>query len=109
MIPVTEASTGGHRRNGATLRPACKITPPRSRFVRLPVKSGRFVRSGRNGKSGDGITAGAARIIRGLLPIRDAVRDVLRTQAADQYWREPQVRLCIAYSLGSVCPQGLVQ
>ena len=52
----------------------------------------------RDGKGGEGITPRAARIIRGLLPIRDAVRDVLRAQAADQPWREPQVRLRIAYS-----------
>ena len=47
MIPVTETSTLGRRRNGATLCRACKIAPARSRFVRLSVKSGRFVRSGR--------------------------------------------------------------
>jgi hypothetical protein len=46
LISVTEISPHGHRRNGATLCPACKITPTRSSFVRLSVKSGRFVRSG---------------------------------------------------------------
>jgi len=46
MIPVTATGEHGQRRNGATLCPACKITPTRSRFVPLPVKSGRFVRSG---------------------------------------------------------------
>ena len=34
----------------------------------------------RNGKRGEGIPAKHARIIRGLIPIRDAVRDVLRAQ-----------------------------
>ena len=48
MIPVTETSTLGRRRNGTTLCRACKIAPARSRFDRLSVKSGRFVRSGRD-------------------------------------------------------------
>ena len=46
MIPVTETSTLGRRRNGTNLCRACKIAPARSRFDRLSVKSGRFVRSG---------------------------------------------------------------
>ena len=37
----------------------------------------------RNGKGSDGIPARHARIIRGLVQIRDAVRDVLRAQEAD--------------------------
>ena len=46
MIPVTETSPHRHRRNGATLWPACKISPTRSSFAGLSVKSGRFVCSG---------------------------------------------------------------
>ena len=38
------------------------------------------------------------KIIRALLPIRDAVREVLRAQAADQPWTPAQIRLRIAYS-----------
>nr|WP_294506281.1 helicase-related protein [uncultured Rhodopila sp.] len=60
----------------------------------VPIKSA----AGKDGKSGDGIFARNARIIRALLPIRDAVRDVLRAQAADQPWAAAQVRLRIAYS-----------
>ena len=52
----------------------------------------------KNGKTGDGISLKAAKIIRGLMPIRDAVRDVLRAQAAGQPWRELQVRLRTCYS-----------
>ena len=40
----------------------------------------------RQGKGGEGITARAAKVIRALLPIRDAIRDVLRAQAADRPW-----------------------
>ena len=52
----------------------------------------------REGKAGTGIVPRAAKIIRALLPIRDAVRDVLRAQAADKPWREHQVRLRVSYS-----------
>ena len=52
----------------------------------------------RQGKSGEGITTRAAKVIRALLPIRDAIRDVLRAQAADRPWAEAQVRLRVAYS-----------
>ena len=52
----------------------------------------------KEGKGGDGILARTAKVIRALLPIRDAVRDVLRAQAADQPWAPAQVRLRIAYS-----------
>jgi N12 class adenine-specific DNA methylase/predicted RNA methylase len=45
-----------------------------------------------------GITPKAAKIVRALLPIRDAIRDVLRAQAADKPWRDAQVRLRVAYS-----------
>ena len=48
-------------------------------------------------KSGGGILARDAKIICTLLPIRDAIRDVLRSQVADQPWAEAQVRLRIAY------------
>ncbi|HXQ21254.1 MAG TPA: hypothetical protein VN812_06230, partial [Candidatus Acidoferrales bacterium] len=52
----------------------------------------------RQGKSGEGITIRAAKVIRALLPIRDAIRDVLRAQAADRPWTQAQVRLRVAYS-----------
>ena len=47
----------------------------------------------RNGKGSDGISARHARIIRGLVQIRDAVRAVLRAQEADLPWGGAQVRL----------------
>ena len=46
MFPDTETSPHGLRRNGATLCPACKISPTQSSFVGLSVKSGHFVCSG---------------------------------------------------------------
>jgi N12 class adenine-specific DNA methylase/adenine-specific DNA methylase len=52
----------------------------------------------RNGKGSEGIPAKHARIIRGLVHIRDAVRDVLRAQEADLPWGGAQVRLRSAYA-----------
>ena len=40
----------------------------------------------KKGRGGEGVTPKAARIIRALIPIRDAVREVLRAQAADRPW-----------------------
>jgi predicted RNA methylase len=51
----------------------------------------------KSGKGSSGILAHGEKIIRALLPIRDAVREVLRAQAADQPWAPAQVRLRIAY------------
>ena len=52
----------------------------------------------RNGKGSDGIPARHARIIRGLVQIRDAVRAVLRAQEADCPWGGAQVRLRGSYA-----------
>lgn len=52
----------------------------------------------RKGRSGDGISEKHVRIIRKLIPIRDAVRDVLKAQELDRPWRDLQVRLRIAWS-----------
>ena len=45
----------------------------------------------------DGIFAKHARIIRGLIPVRDAVRSVLRAQEANEPWGTLQARLKTAY------------
>jgi N12 class adenine-specific DNA methylase len=47
----------------------------------------------RNGKGSDGIAARHARIIRGLVQIRNAVREILRAQEADLPWGGAQIRL----------------
>ncbi|WP_421405380.1 N-6 DNA methylase [Agrobacterium fabrum] len=52
----------------------------------------------RKGKSTDGIFAKHALIIRKLIPIRDAVRQVLKLQECDQPWQKAQVSLRIAWS-----------
>ncbi|MBY2918444.1 DEAD/DEAH box helicase family protein [Rhizobium leguminosarum] len=52
----------------------------------------------RKGKSTEGIFAKHALIIRKLIPIRDAVRSILKLQARDQPWQKAQVSLRIAWS-----------
>ncbi|CUX71456.1 Putative methylase (fragment) [Agrobacterium sp. NCPPB 925] len=52
----------------------------------------------RKGRSGDGISEKHIRIISKLIPIRDAVRGVLKAQEENRPWRDLQVRLRIAWS-----------
>ncbi|BCH19564.1 lactate dehydrogenase (plasmid) [Mesorhizobium sp. L-2-11] len=52
----------------------------------------------RKGRSGDGIPEKHVRIIKKLIPVRDAVREVLKAQELDQPWKGLQVRLRIAWS-----------
>lgn len=52
----------------------------------------------RKGRTGDGIPEKHVRIIRKLVPVRDAVREVLKAQEFDRPWKPAQVRLRIAWS-----------
>lgn len=52
----------------------------------------------RNGRGADGLTEKQARIVTKLIPIRDALREVLTAQERDLPWKESQVRLRIAWS-----------
>ncbi|MCP3468139.1 Eco57I restriction-modification methylase domain-containing protein [Bradyrhizobium sp. CCGUVB23] len=52
----------------------------------------------RRGRSADGVPEKHVRIIRKLIPIRDAVREVLKAQELDQPWKDAQVRLRVAWS-----------
>jgi N12 class adenine-specific DNA methylase/adenine-specific DNA methylase len=52
----------------------------------------------RRSGSGEGLSKRQIRIVRKLLPIRDALRDVLKAQAADHCSRAHQVRLRVAWS-----------
>ncbi len=52
----------------------------------------------RKGRIGEGLPEKHVRIIQKLIPIRDAVRDVLKTQETSRPWRDGQVRLRIAWS-----------
>ncbi|MFC3726197.1 helicase-related protein [Neoaquamicrobium sediminum] len=52
----------------------------------------------RKGRGSDGVPEKHARIIRKLIPIRDALREVLKLQEFDRPWKPAQVKLRIAWS-----------
>lgn len=52
----------------------------------------------RKGRGSDGVPEKHVRIIQKLIPIRDAVREVLKAQELDRPWKDAQVRLRIAWS-----------
>ena len=52
----------------------------------------------RKGRAGDGLTEKHVRTIQKLIPVRDAVREVLKAQESGRPWRDLQVRLRIAWS-----------
>lgn len=52
----------------------------------------------RKGRGSEGVPEKHARIIRKLIPIRDAVREVLKAQEFDRPWKPAQVKLRIAWS-----------
>jgi len=52
----------------------------------------------RKGRPGEGFSEKQINIVRKLIPVRDAVRAVLKAQETDQPWRDLQVKLRIAWS-----------
>ncbi|MBO9126394.1 MULTISPECIES: DEAD/DEAH box helicase family protein [unclassified Rhizobium] len=52
----------------------------------------------RKGRSGEGLSEKHVGMIKKLIPIRDAVREVLKAQEQDRPWRDLQVRLRVAWS-----------
>ena len=52
----------------------------------------------RKGRGADGVPDKHAQTIRKLIPIRDAVREVLKAQELDRPWKPAQVKLRIAWS-----------
>ena len=87
----------GTAADGATIKEGSYLLGAGGRITQVVDGEPRLVAI-RADKSGGGIFLRDAKIIRALLPVRDAVRDVLRAQAADQPWAEAQVRMRIAYS-----------
>ena len=51
----------------------------------------------KSGKGTEGIFAKHARIIRGLIPVREALREVLRTQVENRPWGAAQMKLRVAH------------
>ena len=91
------AVSAGTAADGATIKEGSFFIGKGGRLSQI-VNGQPVVVAIREGRGGEGITTRAAKVIRALLPIRDATRDVLRAQAADRPWAEAQVRLRVAYS-----------
>jgi N12 class adenine-specific DNA methylase len=89
--------SAGTAADGATIKEGSYFLGTAGQLMQIVDGETRAVPT-RHGKGCGGIFARDAKIIRALLPIRDAVRDVLRAQAADQPWTQAQVRLRIAYA-----------
>ena len=87
----------GTAADGATIKEGSYFVGRDGRLMQIVSGTGVPVTI-KAGKGGEGIQPKAARIIRALLPIRDAVRDVLRAQAADHPWAQAQMRLRVSYS-----------
>jgi N12 class adenine-specific DNA methylase/predicted RNA methylase len=91
-----ETVRAGTAADGATIKEGSYLLGTADRLMQIIDGEAQAVAI-KEGKGGGGILARDAKVIRALLPIRDAVRDVLRAQAADQPWAPAQVRLRIAY------------
>ncbi|MBX9827960.1 MAG: DEAD/DEAH box helicase family protein [Xanthobacteraceae bacterium] len=83
--------------DGATIREGSYIVGAGAALMQM-LDGAPVVVKVRKARSTDGIFDKHARIIRKLIPIRDAVREVLRAQERDEPWKQAQVRLRIAWS-----------
>ena len=92
-----DSPRAGTAAEGATIKEGSFVTGKAGRLCQiiggqpLPVEI-------RSGRSGAGITMRGAKVIQAFIPIRDAVRAVLRAQAAGRPWQQAQVQLRRAYS-----------
>ncbi|SES41309.1 N-6 DNA methylase [Rhizobium sp. NFR03] len=94
---VTEPVHIGTVADGATIREGSYLVDIRHGLMQI-VDGIPVAVPTRRGRSGDGLPEKHVRIVQKLIPIRDAVREVLKAQELDRPWRDAQVRLRIAWS-----------
>ncbi|MBW4025582.1 MAG: lactate dehydrogenase [Proteobacteria bacterium] len=87
----------GRAADGATVKEGSYIVGKDGRLCQIIDRKSTVVEI-RTGKGGEGLTPRAAKVIRALMPIRDAVREILRAQAAGRPWIQAQIKLRQAYS-----------
>jgi N12 class adenine-specific DNA methylase/predicted RNA methylase len=92
-----DAVRAGTAAEGAEIKEGSYFVGKSGRLMQI-VNGATVAVSVKRRRDEEGITAKAARIIRGLIPICDAVRDVLRAQMADRPWAKAQIRLRVAYA-----------
>jgi N12 class adenine-specific DNA methylase len=95
--PDDEITPVGTAADGATIKEGSFLIGKGGRLCQI-INGTPLPVAIRSGNKGEGITSRAGKIIRALLPIRDAIRDVLRAQATGRPWAQAQVRLRCAYS-----------
>ncbi len=90
-LPAADLPAGRHAREGSffldNARGLMQVIDGASVAVKV-----------RKGRSAEGVSEKHVRIVRRLIPIRDAVREVLKAQEQDRPWKDAQVRLRIAWS-----------
>jgi len=90
----------GTRADGATIKEGSYLIGEAGALMQIVDGEPRPVTI-RNGKGGKGILARDAKIIRALLLVRDAVREVPRAQAAGQPW--PRRKSACASPMATSC------
>jgi N12 class adenine-specific DNA methylase/adenine-specific DNA methylase len=86
-----------HRTDNLAIREGSYFIAPNTALMQL-VDGAPVTIAVRKGRSTNGVPEKHARIIRKLIPIRDAVREVLKAQEFDRSWKPAQVKLRIAWS-----------
>ncbi|MBR0755372.1 DEAD/DEAH box helicase family protein [Bradyrhizobium jicamae] len=91
------AGRGGRDKGGSSVREGSYFIGTNGALMQM-VDGAVVTIKIKKGRPADGIFEKHARIIRKLIPIRDAVREILKSQETDQSWKQSQVRLRIAWS-----------
>mgnify|MGYP000252249813 CR=1 FL=1 len=94
VLPDVEVGTAA---TGAAVKEGSYLVAPAGQLLQIVDGTAQPVTI-RSGRGGEGIPARHAQIIKSLLPIRDAVRQILQAQAADRPWGLAQRRLRTAYA-----------
>jgi len=83
--------------NGEAVREGSYFIAPNTALMQI-VDGAPVTLAVRKGRSAEGVPEKHARLVRKLIPIRDAVREVLKAQELDRPWKPAQVKLRIAWS-----------
>jgi len=89
-LAIAPIAAGSHVREGSYLM------DPRRGLMQI-ISGAPVPVAVRKGRGGEGFSETHIRIIGKLIPIRDAVREILACQEADRPWQPAQVRLRIAW------------
>ena len=94
---ATASADADRDADGRGIREGSYFIAPNTELTQI-VDGSPVIITVRKGRSADGLPEKHAQIIRKLIPIRDAVREVLKAQELDRPWKPAQVKLRIAWS-----------